>query len=142
MLDYTIGKFERALDFQVTKQSTKYTNALKQASFTASNGWTITTADCPELNVKSKTIYLRGADSSKDLRVDRTWDLSSDLKRDQIVSEATHALEEFRTWVNWYQLNPAIVFPMGSVMTPGMVLESASKPDSGKNVVTGKIITG
>ena len=135
MLDYNIHKFDRAIAFQITAQSDKYTNALKGQSFTASNGWTITKAEVPSLNVKSQTIYLRGTNVEKDLRVDRTWDLLSNYQRDKIVDQANKALSEFKVWVDWYKTIDTI--------NGYLVAGSPSKPDtSGPNVAHGKVITG
>lgn len=95
MLSVYLEPFERAIAFQVTNQDPKITDFIKRnGSFVASNGWTVTSQVAPELDIKRKIVYLRGSNSSKDKRVDRTWDLRSNSNRDEYISAANQALQE------------------------------------------------
>ncbi len=95
MLSVYLEPFEQAIAFQVTSQSTTITDFIKQSgSFRASNGWTITIQNGPELDIKNKAIFLRGSDSSLDLRVDRTWDINDNYNRDKYIADADKALNE------------------------------------------------
>lgn len=97
MLKFEFFPFERALAFQITGQTPEYLKDIKEnGNFEASNGWTITSDACPEISAQRKTIFLRGSDNTKDLRVHRIWDLSSNDVRDRIIYEASKALNEFK----------------------------------------------
>jgi len=98
MLKYSLLPLERAFAFQITEQS----NSIKEAingpyvggSFMSSNGWVIKIDSCPEIRVPSRTIFLRGSSKENDLRVDRTWNFSSNLERDNTISQIKFALDE------------------------------------------------
>lgn len=87
---------ERALVFQITDQDLSIDNYINlNGTFTATNGWTIRKANCPEIDVLTKTIFLRGDDFDKRRRVSSVWDLSSQSKAETIVSQVDTALREF-----------------------------------------------
>ena len=89
---------ERAFAFQITEQSSSIKEAINGpyvgGSFMSSNGWVIKVDSCPEIRVPSRTIFLRGSFKVSDLRVDRTWNFSSNFERDQAISEIKFALDE------------------------------------------------
>ena len=96
MLSAFLVPFERAFCFQITEQHSKLSRALQDhGSYLASNGWTVTRANVPEIKLRDKTIYLRGDDGDKDLRVHRIWDLSNDRARDKYLNQINDALQEF-----------------------------------------------
>lgn len=98
MLKYSLLPLERAFAFQVTEQSNSIKDAINGpyvgGSFMSSNGWVIKIDSCPEIRVPSRTIYLRGSSKENDLRVDRTWNFSSNFERDQAISQIKFALDE------------------------------------------------
>lgn len=102
MINYDLKAFERAFAFQITRQDPEVASFLKSIGgiFTASNGWKIKISKVPEINVFSKTIYLRGTDSSKNLRIDRTWNTPSNRFRDTVITEVSAAITELISSVN------------------------------------------
>ena len=95
MLSVYLEPFEKAIAFQVTSQSTTITDFINRGgAFLASNGWKVTIQKGPELDIKNKTIYLRGSDSSLNLRVDRTWDINDNYSRDKYIAQVDNALNE------------------------------------------------
>lgn len=104
MLKYSLLPLERAFAFQITEQSESIIQAIKYigGSFYASNGWQIKIDACPEIRVTSRTIYLRGTDKDQNLRVDRTWNLSSNHYRDEILSQVKAALSEIISFAQSY----------------------------------------
>ena len=111
MLSAYLVPFERAFCFQIAEQDSKLSRALQDhGSYLASNGWTVTRANAPEINLGDKTIYLRGDNGDKDLRVHRIWDLSNDTTRDTILNQINDALQEF---VNFASM-PVVSTPMQS----------------------------
>lgn len=96
MITYDLKAFERAFAFQITRQDPEVASFVRSIGgiFTASNGWKIKISKVPEINVFSKTIYLRGTDSSKNLRIDRTWNTPSNRFRDNVVKEVSDAITE------------------------------------------------
>lgn len=96
MLSAYFIPLERAFVFQITKQDGRLTDWLKRnGSFTASNGWTVVSQSAPEINLLGKTIFLRGGNTEKDLRVHRCWDLSNNENRTKFMVEIDKALQEF-----------------------------------------------
>jgi hypothetical protein len=102
MINYDLKAFERAFAFQIKSQDPEVTSFLRSIGgiFTASNGWKIKISKVPEINVFSKTIYLRGTDSSKNLRIDRTWNVPSNSYRDSVISGVSDAITELISSVN------------------------------------------
>lgn len=95
MLSVYVESFAKAIAFQVVSQSTEITDFIKKnGTFHASNGWNIAIDNAPELDIASKTIYLRGSDVSQNKRVDRTWDLSTNSRRDDYVRAVDQALND------------------------------------------------
>lgn len=94
-LKYSLVPFEKAVTFQIIYQDKTLTNYVKETdTFVASNGWKVKVDAEPEIDILNKTIYLMGSDSSKDLKIDRTWNLASNYERDQIISAVHKALAE------------------------------------------------
>lgn len=95
MITYSLKAFEKAYAFQITDQDPAVKSFIdRNGSFSASNGWIIKLAKVPEVNVFSKTIYLRGSNSSDDFRIDRTWNLPSNTMRDRVINEVSTAISE------------------------------------------------
>ena len=96
MLSAFLVPFDRAFMFQITEQHSKLSSALQgHGSYLASNGWTVKKCNVPEIDLKGKTIYLRGDNGDKDLRVHRIWDLSNNWNRDKYMNQINDALQEF-----------------------------------------------
>ena len=121
MLSAFLVPFERAFCFQVTEQHSKLSRALQDhGSYLASNGWTVTRANAPEIKLGDKAIYLRGDDGDKDLRVHRIWDLSNDRARDKYLNQINDALQEFVNFASaprnfdWYR-DEMGSYPLGVV---------------------------
>lgn len=95
LLSYYLTPFQQGFIFQITHQDYKVTRFLKEKGsyFTASNGWQVQIEAEPEINIHSKIIYLRGFDSSKDLKVDRTYNIGDGLVN-TVISEVNTALHE------------------------------------------------
>lgn len=107
MLKYSLVPMEKAFAFQITEQSDKINKAINYigGSFYASNGWEIKIDTVPEIKVTSRKIYLRGFKSDSDLRVDRTWNLGSNVQRDEILNQVNSALSEIITFAQSYPYN-------------------------------------
>lgn len=101
MINYDLKAFERAFAFQIKSQDPRVKSILDENGgvFYASNGWKIRISKVPEVNVFSKTIYLRGSDSSKDIRIDRTWNVPSNYYRDTVIKEVSDAITQLISWV-------------------------------------------
>lgn len=95
LLSYYLIPHYQAFIFQITNQDTKVTKFLKNAGnvFSASNGWQVRTEVEPEVNYAKKIVYLRGSDSSKDSKIDRTWNMD-DSQVNTVISEVNVALQE------------------------------------------------
>ncbi len=104
MLRYVIKPYERAFTFQILSQDSVVEDAINSVggSFLTSNGWTIRVNRSPEVKVISKRIFLRGSNSSLDLRVDRTWNFGSNRERDMYMRELEYALEEIISFSDEY----------------------------------------
>ena len=86
---------ERAVIFQITGQDHSIDNYMNSVgTFNATNGWTIRKANCPEVDIRTKTIFLRGDSFDKRRRVSRVWDLSSQHLAEATVSQVDIALKE------------------------------------------------
>lgn len=95
---------ERAFAFQILSQSVQIKDAINYigGSFYASNGWQIKIDSCPEIRVASREIYLRGSSKENDLRVDRTWNFSLNLEKDEAISQINSALSEIISFASSY----------------------------------------
>jgi len=101
MLTIQIEQFERGITFQVHNQTAKITDYVKSCgTFRASNGWKVVIANCPEVDIRAKTVYLQGSNGRRDLRVSRNWDLISNYNRDKYISQVNSALAELANAVN------------------------------------------
>lgn len=125
MLSVYLEAFENAIAFQVVSQSTLITDHIKKfGPFTASNGWSIKIENAPELDVRTKTIFLRGSNASLDKRVDRTWDMNSNYSRDNVISAVDKALNELVSAVaspSLYTTAPWIPTPTSVVSVNGAI---------------------
>jgi len=104
MLRYKLTPYERAFTFQILSQDKVIEDAIASAggSFLTSNGWKIQVKNSPELKVVSKRIFLRGAKSSRDMRIDRTWNIVDNYKRDAIINDVDQALAELISFAKRY----------------------------------------
>ena len=104
MLRYIIRPYELAFTFQILSQDRVVEDAIASVggSFHTKNGWTIRAKNSPELKVISKRIYLRGANSALDLRIDRTWNFDSNRERDMFISEINKAMAEIISFADAY----------------------------------------
>ncbi len=105
MLRYKINPYERAFTFQILSQDKVVEDAINSigGSFVSSNGWTICAKNSPELKVVSKRIFLRGKNTSRDMRIDRTWNFKSNYARDLYMSEVDKALAEVISFAREYE---------------------------------------
>ena len=135
MLSVYLDAFEKAIAFQVTDQSTKITDFIKRnGPFVASNGWTIAVESAPELDVATKTIFLRGSNSSLDKRVDRTWDINSNYNRDNVICAADDALNELVHAV----ASPFLYATVSGIPTsPSVASECKNSKTSNKPLIKG-----
>lgn len=127
MINYDLKAFEKAFAFQIKSQDPAITSYLQAigGTFHASNGWKVVLSKVPEINVFSKTIYVRGTNSSKDLRIDRTWNLPSNSYRDTVIKEVSDAISEIissatrrgQTYIAYYPYEYYEVFGV-SYFTP------------------------
>lgn len=102
MLSIYLIPFVKAFIFQIVNQNSKLDNFLKAIGgvYYAPNGWKITQGKAPEVNIASKTIWLRGGDRQQDLRIHRYWNLDNDFVRDRIIAEIDSALNNFASSAN------------------------------------------
>lgn len=95
LLKYNVDLLEKAFVFQVIGQDANLTDYVKTyGPFVSSNGWEVRVDNEPEIDVENKIVYLRGDQTSKDLKVDKNWNLSSNYSRDSIVRNVDYALNE------------------------------------------------
>jgi hypothetical protein len=134
MLSVYLESFEKAIAFQVTNQDLSIKDFIKKnVSFHASNGWTITIANAPELDVRAKTIYLRGSDNSLDKRVDRTWDMNSNYSRDTVTSSVDKALNELVLAV----ASPTFLYSTATRIPTSGSVDSVNNKTSNKPLIKG-----
>lgn len=102
MLSIYLIPFVKAFIFQIVNQNKRLDEFLKTVggTYRATNGWKIKTSKAPEVDIDSKTIWLRGGDKQQDLRVHRYWNISSDFIRDKYIAEIDSALNEFANSAN------------------------------------------
>lgn len=107
MLRYTLTPYERAFTFQILSQDSAIKDAIASVggSFVTSNGWTISIKRSPEIKVVSKRIFLRGSNKLNDMRIDRTWNIPSNFKVNQYISQINQALAEIISFANQYKSN-------------------------------------
>lgn len=102
-LEYIIKSEEKALTFQITKQSKAITDFLKKNRFLASNGLIIAVDEFPEFKDSTNHLYLRGSDSFNNFKLDVTYfysDKVRDGKRSIIESALKELVEFVQTQVN------------------------------------------
>lgn len=132
MLTYDMLKFEKGFAFQITYQSPKVREYLAQlgGTYRAFNGWKVKSVNCPEIHVEDRTVYVRGNDSSMDLRVERVHYLSSDFQRNLIAGAVNSALQEFIGRMNSVEIVAGYVAPAAGV---AVELTESSKPSVSGN---------
>jgi len=78
---------QTSLVFQIENQSDVVTNYVKSRGiFYASNGWSVTIDNEPEIDLDHKTIYLRGHDKELDTKLDRHWNMKPKEQKEAIKS--------------------------------------------------------
>jgi len=104
MLRYKLTPYERAFTFQILSQDSVIEDAIASVggSFLTSNGWKIKIKNSPELKVVSKRIFLRGANSSRDNRIDRTWNIMGNHTRNAIMKDVDIAMAELISFAKAY----------------------------------------
>jgi len=95
LLSYYLIPFHQGFIFQIINQDNRVTQFLKNKGnyFNATNGWQVQLEVEPEINFTNKIIYLRGSDSTKDTKVDRTYNME-DNKVTELISSVNLALAE------------------------------------------------
>lgn len=114
MLKVNLVKLDKYLAFQVSEQTapvTAYIDLLGKR-FTASNGWKIKSIHAPEIDLKSKTIYLRGSETIGDNRV---WlaENKDQATIDLAYNEIKLAIKEFTNSLNDHEYQKSL--PLSSV---------------------------
>lgn len=102
-LDYILKAEEKALTFQVTKQSQAITDFLKKNRFMATNGLIIAVDEFPEFKDSTNHLYLRGSDSFRNLKLDTTPFGSIKIRdgKEKMIRQALRELvQTVQTWVN------------------------------------------
>lgn len=96
MISYKITPYERAFTFQILSQDKAVKRAIDSIGglFYTSNGWKVSIKNSPEVKVVSKQLFLRGANSANDMRIDRTWNFRSNYERDRAISSLEVALAD------------------------------------------------
>jgi len=135
-LEYNIIKFDKAFALQITHQSPKCREYLEQlgGTYHAINGWKITSVNIPEVDTIRRTIYLRGNSMEKDFRVDRTYNLDSNLQRDALIYSISNALNEFTGRVDNLEIISGFVVPVAIAVDT----EPETSKTSGPNTIEGK----
>ena len=102
-LEYILKSEEKALTFQITKQSQTITDFLKKNRFLASNGLVIAVDEFPEFKDSTNHLYLRGSDSFNNFKLDVTYFYSNKVRdgKKNIIDQALKELVKFvQTQVN------------------------------------------
>lgn len=107
MLDYKIVKYETAFTFRILSQSRVIKRALDSigGTFVASNGYKVMIKRSPEVKVVTRRLFLRGSNTAKDDRMDRTWNFPNNWERDSAALELEQALSEIISFANTYENN-------------------------------------
>lgn len=87
------GKLSFTVEEQ-PKNLTDYIESLPSEVFHASNGWKVAIRVEPEINLKDRTIFLRGSDEDMDDRVHSHWGLGGKKEINKIMNQIDRALEE------------------------------------------------
>lgn len=105
MLDYKIVKYETAFTFRILSQSRIIKAAIDSigGTFVASNGYKVMTKNSPEVKVVTKRLFLRGSNTAKNNRIDRTWNFSDNWERDMKAEELQSAIAEVISFANAYE---------------------------------------
>ena len=105
MLDYKIVKYETAFTFRILSQSRVIKRALDSigGTFVASNGYKVMIKRSPEVKVVTRRLFLRGSNTAKDDRMDRTWNFPNNWERDSAALELEQALSEIIAFANTYE---------------------------------------
>ena len=105
MLSYKLVKYETAFTFRILSQSRIIKAAIDSigGTFVASNGYKVMINKSPEVKVVTKRLFLRGSNTSKNHRIDRTWNFSSNWERDMKANELKQAVAEVISFANAYE---------------------------------------
>ena len=105
MLSYKIVKYETAFTFRILSQSRIIKAAIDSigGTFVASNGYKVMIKRSPEVKVVTKRLFLRGSNTAKNDRIDRTWNFSSNWERDMKAEELERAIEEVISFANHFE---------------------------------------
>ena len=105
MLNYKLVKYETAFTFRILSQSRIIKAAIDSigGTFVASNGYKVMIKRSPEVKVVTKRLFLRGSNTSKDHRIDRTWNFSSNWERDMKAEELERAVAEVISFANSFE---------------------------------------
>lgn len=95
-LDYILKAEEKALTFQVTKQSQAITDFLKKNRFMSSTGIIIAVDEFPEFKDSQNTLFLRGSDSFYNSKLDTTPFGSNQIRdgKERMIRQALRELVE------------------------------------------------
>lgn len=104
MISYKITPYERAFTFQILSQDRAVKNAIDSVGgvYYTSNGWKVSVKNSPEVKVVSKRLYLRGANTANDWRIDRTWNFRSNYERDRAIASLETALNDIISFAREY----------------------------------------
>lgn len=97
-IKYLLDKAPNALVLQVKEQSPDVTTFLNNHNFMASNGLRIATSKYPEFKHSTNVLFLRGKDTSNDLKLDVTRFVGK-MQRDNAYDMVTSAVQELVNFV-------------------------------------------
>lgn len=94
MLKYKLAVLKEGFVFQITQQDKAVTKFLDRVGyFKASNGWIVKSQNSPEIRWDEKTIFVRGSNYKKDLRIDVTAYVSQNTAN-RAANEVDDAIAE------------------------------------------------
>lgn len=104
MVEYTLLPLKNTLVFQITKQSladVKQALEYFKGDNQTSNGWSIKQVAQPQIDMASKTIFLRGMSKHKD-NIAQVLTFNSDVERDAAMKEIKQAMLDFNYVAAFY----------------------------------------
>lgn len=104
MLRYKITPYERAFTFQILSQDRVIKDAINSigGSYVTSNGWKVFIRNSPEVKVVSRRLFLRGANTGYDMRIDRTWNFQDNYERDLAIESLETAIADIISFATRY----------------------------------------
>ena len=117
------------MDFKVKSQSMEVDDFLRALNgyFVASNGWTIASFKKPEIDIENKIVYIRGSETTKDLRVDVNVNVPEGLFKG-IEKGVNEALKELTKKANDFKSKTRFIGLIGT----GYAVVTRSKPKFSK----------